>query len=442
MIVDDEKEMCLSLSEILSANGYCSLFYTEPEKALEYLKKETPDLILTDYRMPGIGGLELLQNISEMNRKIPVVMISGFGSVDAVVQAMKYGALNFYEKPLDIETLLQEIAEFFARKKESVSQEKREIYLRSQNPRMQEIFKIIEMAAPTNAPVIITGESGTGKEFIASAIHNLSERKNKPYLKMNCAAIPDNLLESELFGYEQGAFTDARKSKKGKFELANGGSLFFDEIGDMSLNTQSKLLRILQEQEFEKLGGTEVIKTDVRFICATNKNFQNLIDRNLFRSDLYYRISVISIQLPPLRERREDIPALCAYYIDIFNRQYQKNVKALSSAVEAFFLTHCWPGNIRELKNVLERSVIFCQGDYIESSHLPRQYQQDVNSCEEMDNPDRNKLEGLYNSLSRQVIVDALEQSGWSRQKAAETLNIHRKTLYNRMKKYGISLPE
>lgn len=436
LIVDDEIEMCLSLSEVLKSRGIDSVICNDPAKAGEILQRERISLILMDVRMPGIGGLDLLEQISGSYGDIPIIMISGYASVDNVVQAMKIGAQNFLEKPLDLKVLVDEINKYITINKEiEPPADKESVFLMTRNPIMEGVFQVVRRVAPTTAPVIVTGESGTGKEFIAGAIHQLSDRKDKPYIKLNCAAIPDNLLESELFGFEQGAFTDARSSKQGKFELANGGTIFFDEIGDMSLGIQAKLLRVLQEQEFEKLGGTETIQTDVRVICATNKDFKELIAQGKFRADLYYRISVINIQLPALKDRREDIPLLIDHYIKEYNHKYQRKVEKLSPEVESILYSHEWPGNIRELKNVLERSMIFCNCQCISVKDLPLIYQKDT---AEAQNEDHAPLEELYDHLSRQMIQDALDQSDGCKQKAADLLRIHRKTLYNRMKKYGI----
>jgi len=436
LIIDDEIEMCLSLAEVLKSHEIESIICNDPVQAGAILLEQKITLILMDVRMPGIGGLDLLEQISADYKDIPVIMISGYASVDNVVQAMKFGAQNFLEKPLDLKVLINEIQKYISSEKAAQPREENEsVYLNTRNPRMENVFQVVRRVAPTTAPVIITGESGTGKEFIAGAIHQLSDRKDKPYIKLNCAAIPDNLLESELFGFEQGAFTDARSSKQGKFELANGGTIFFDEIGDMSLGIQSKLLRVLQEQEFEKLGGTETIKTDVRVICATNKDFEALIAQGKFRADLYYRISVINIQLPALKDRREDIPLLIDHYIDVYNRKYQRKVEKLSPEVESILYSHDWPGNIRELKNVLERSMIFCNCQCISVKDLPVIYQKNT---AEFQTEEHAPLEDLYDHLSRQMIQDALDQADGCKQKAADILKIHRKTLYNRMKKYGI----
>jgi len=430
LIVDDEIEMCLSLSELLKSNGFKAIYSSNPFDVQKILKNDIIDLIIMDIKMPGIDGINLMKNIKREGHSIPVIIISGYASVNNIVQAMKYGALNFYEKPVNIKSLLQEIKHLF-KVKERINEDFCEYNILTQNKKMLEIKNNIKKAAPTDASVFILGESGTGKELIANAIHYSSKRKDKPFIKINCAAIPDNLLESELFGYEQGAFTDARKDREGKFELANGGTIFFDEIGDMSISTQAKLLRVIQEKEFEKLGGNKNIKLDVRIIAATNKNIEDLISINNFREDLYYRLSIINIEVPPLRERKDDVLLLIKYFIEFFNKIYSKMIESISNEVKEKFIIHNWPGNIRELKNCIERAVIFCEKKQITIEDLPEQYRKS-------NEKENNLFESAYNSISKQMILDALDKSNGIKNKAAKLLNIHRKTLYNKMKKLGI----
>jgi len=433
LIIDDEEEMCLTLSEILGSRNYQTKFTTDPLKVLQLLRETSTDLILMDVRMPELGGISLLKMIRELHPDLGIIMMSGFASTENVVQSMKYGSLNFYEKPLNIPALIMEIGEYLNNHKPVFLPGNEE--LESNSKEMQDIFQIIRTAAPTDAPVIITGESGTGKERIANAVHNHSQRKNGPYVKLNCAAIPDALLESELFGHAQGAFTDARKNRKGKFEIAHGGTLFLDEIGDMSLSTQAKLLRVLQEKEFERLGSNDLIKADFRIIAATNKNIPDMIRKGEFREDLFYRISVINVHLPPLRERKVDLPLLSNSFLKVFNHSYGKMVKGLDEDVVQMFAAHDWPGNIRELKNVIERAVIFCPSDRVCRDDLPSQYRT-MHILQQTTS--EKPLEEIYENLSRKAIIEALNRAGGSKSKAAEFLKIHRKTLYNRMKKYGL----
>jgi len=433
LLVDDELEMCLSLSELLTSEGYSVIYKTDPSETMSILKNEKIDLIIMDIKMPNIMGLDLLKSIKMAKINIPIIMITGYPSVQNAVKAMKYGASNFFVKPPRIDELLFEIGQLLkshSEKKNTTLNYSNKIV--TVNPFMQKIIKTIERAAPTDAPVFITGESGTGKELVANHLHDLSKRSNKSFIKLNCAAIPDTLLESELFGHEKGSFTDAFKQRKGRFELADKGTIFLDEIGDMSLNTQAKILRVLQEQEFERVGGSEIIKTDIRVISATNKDIKKLIDEEKFRKDLYYRLSVITIHLPPLRERKDDIIPLTKHFINYFNDVYCKEIKDISCEVEQFFLKHDWPGNIRELMNCIERAVIFCDNDIIIPDDLPTQY---VDFIEEgsIDN-----YEEAFNNLNKEIILDALMKSNGIKQKAAELLNINRRTLYNRMKKLGL----
>jgi DNA-binding NtrC family response regulator len=316
-------------------------------------------LIIMDVRMPKISGIDLLKSIKERNDRIPIIMISGYTSVESVVLAMKYGALNFYMKPINTAELLREIGRVTQVHRSDAENLDRMIVSRSSE--MTRIQKEISKVAPTDAPVLLAGESGTGKELAASALHDQSKRKDRPFIKVNCASLPETLLESELFGHERGSFTDAVEQRRGKFEIADGGSIFLDEIGDMSLKIQPKLLRVLQDGAIERLGGSETISTDVRIISATNQDIGGLIRENRFREDLFYRLSVVIIHLPPLRERREDIQVLTDHFLTMFNRVYDKRLQSPSPEVAEIFMHHHWPGNVRELRNCLERSCIFAE---------------------------------------------------------------------------------
>ncbi len=434
LIIDDEIGMCRSLSELLESSGFQCLYSTNPHKALLLLKLHNVALLILDVRMPEIGGIDLLKIVKKTYPDLPVIMITGYPSVENAVTAMRYGALNFFRKPISFEDMEKEIITILSshKKRNPDNISSAPPALISLNKAMNEIIEIVKKVAATKASVIITGESGTGKELIAAHLHYKSSRDKKPFIKINCAAIPDNLLESELFGHEEGAFTDAKKMHPGKFEMADGGSLFLDEIGDMNLNTQAKILRVLQEQEFQRLGGHQILKTDIRFIAATNKDIPTLITNSCFREDLYYRLSVINIHIPPLRERIEDIPSLAKYFLDSFNSIYDKDIKGLDSAVSSILSFHSWPGNIRELKNCMERSVIFCDGDIIKQEHLPSQYK----------NLESKFYTHEYGQAraknDKELILNALMQSNGIKHKAAEVLNMHRKTLYNKMKKLGI----
>jgi DNA-binding NtrC family response regulator len=434
LIIDDELEMCLSLAELLESRGYRSRYATGTEAAGNLLSSDIFDLVLLDIRMPDGNGVDFLNTI-QTTRQVPVIMISAFASVENVVKAMKYGAVNFYSKPIDMPALLEEIKKISTGKDGGPGNPDGSPAILTRTPGMGEIFKLMEKAAPTDVPVIITGESGTGKELAANTIHSLSSRQGAPLIKLNCAAIPESLMESELFGHERGAFTDARERRKGKFEQAVGGTIFFDEIGELNTGTQAKLLRVLQEKEFERLGGSETITADVRVLAATNKNLRKMVADGSFREDLYYRLSVITLELPPLRARQEDVPVLTTYFLKMFNRRYGKKIEDIDEKTKRLFSSHDWPGNIRELKNCLERAVIFCEGKQITLSDLPKQYSEAA--------LERNLtgmvLEEATDNLTRELIQDALDRSGGQKQLAAEILNIHRKTLYNKMKKLGMN---
>jgi DNA-binding NtrC family response regulator len=375
LIVDDEEEMCLSLSELLSSQGYHASYAVDSRQVRTLLNSNPIDLIIMDVKMPYMSGLDLLKAVGKDNNPVPVIMITGYPSVENAVRAMRYGALNFYTKPIRIKELLKEVRQLLGTggtRREKVVQDKATID--TKNPRMIKLVENIKKVAPTDVPVILMGESGTGKEHAANILHRFSRRKDKPLIKVNCAAIPDNLLESELFGHEKGAFTDAVYSREGKFEISNGGSIFLDEIGDMSLNTQSKLLRVLEEKKFERLGSNRVLTTDTRVMSATNKDLAELIAEGRFREDLYYRLSVVTIELIPLRERREDIMLLTDFFLSYFNTVYGKSIRSVSEEVKQIFMNHEWPGNVRELMNCVQRAVIFCEGETIEMEDLSSQY--------------------------------------------------------------------
>ncbi len=432
LIVDDEKEVCLSLTEVLQSKGYPTLHEDDPLKVVELLGREKVDLILMDVRMPVLGGIDLLKVIRKTYPLLPVIMISGYASVESAVRAMKYGALNFFAKPVQLPELLQEIhhLERSVRIKRSVFSPDTIV---TGNAKMGEVLNLAEKAAPTEASVLIIGESGTGKELIADLLHHASKRKHNAYIKVNCAAIPDNLLESEMFGHEKGAFTDAQSQQKGKIELADGGTIFFDEIGDMSLQTQAKMLRVLQEKHFTRLGGSVPIRADFRIIAATNKSIGAMITQGTFREDLYYRLSVITLDLPPLRERREDIVPLALHFIGEFNHVYGKNVLGISERVTETLEEHSWPGNVRELKNIIERAVIFCETDLVEPRDLPEQYRIVDRSAAGFE-----AIKEFSTEKARAVIREALRQTNGIKGEAARLLRITRKTLYNRMKKLNL----
>jgi DNA-binding NtrC family response regulator len=437
LIVDDEPEFCISLSELLRETGHTCIYTTNPREAMSILDSKPISLILMDVRMPEIGGLTLLQDIKAGNGEIPIIMITGYPNFQNAVTAMRYGAVNVMRKPVDVRELTEEIRTILGtqdRRKDSRPAISPAQLYNSKSRRMNEVLKNAERVAKTSAPVMVLGESGTGKELVASLLHQKGRRAKKPFMKINCAAIPETLLESELFGYEKGAFTDAKESKRGKIELADAGTLFLDEIGDMSLGLQAKMLRVLQDQEFERVGGTEVIRTDARFIAATNKDITSLLEEKSFREDLFYRISVVTLEVPPLRHRMEDIPVLVEFFLDYYNQLYGKEITGVTAEVDKAFQAHDWPGNIRELKNTIERAVIFCDKSTIDTSHLPSQY-----GCSDAGYTfTYDDYQNASKEFDREIILDALSRSDGSKAKAAKMLKIHRKTLYNKMKKLGM----
>ena len=431
LIVDDEAELCRSLARILNVSGYDACFTVDPLEVENLLGREQPDLLIMDVRMPHRGGLQLLEQLRSQGCGLPVLMISGFASPENIVQAMRIGATNFYVKPLKIPDLLEEIA-VLARSshRRSTVREKR---LMTRDPRMRTVLGLIEKVAATDVPVVISGESGTGKELVATALHRLSRRQSGPLIKVNCAAIPDLLLESELFGHEKGAYTDAKTPRIGKFEEAQDGTIFLDEIGELTPRTQAKLLRVLQEHQFERLGSNTVRNLNTRFVAATNRDFDAMMRDGSFRSDLYYRLSVVKIELPPLRERREDILFLADQFRMEFNELYHKAIQGFSYEVEQVFLAHDWPGNVRELRNCLERAAIFTDGPIITADSLPLHYDE---VCRQTTQDYRELLE----NVNREKILEALDKAGGNKSAAANLLSITRRTLYNKLKVLGIPL--
>jgi two-component system nitrogen regulation response regulator NtrX len=377
LIVDDERAIQRALRGVLEDEGYRVSVAGSAQEAVAQLQDETPDLVFLDIWMPGADGLEALAEFKRIRPETAVVMISGHGTIETAVKATKLGAYDFIEKPLSLEKIL--LAATRALDHGRLERENRD--LREQLARGQQIVgrsRLIEelrqqigIAAPTNGRVLIHGENGAGKELVARAIHTQSARREGPFVEVNCAAIPEELIESELFGHERGAFTGAVSRRRGKFELADGGTLFLDEVGDMSVKTQAKVLRALEEQAFERVGGKDTLRVDVRVLAASNQNLPDLITQGRFREDLYYRLAVIPIEVPPLRQRTEDIPLLVEYFIRLFSGENAKRPKTISVEALAYFLSYDWPGNVRELRNMVERLVIMTPGDVIGPDALP-----------------------------------------------------------------------
>ena len=382
LIVDDESSARYGMKRVFEKDGYNLIEAEDGITALDKIKSQQPDLVFLDINMPDMDGISVLKQIKNLDRVPLVIMITAYGSEKIAVEAMKAGAYDYITKPYEID----ELRLITRNALEKIALERENIRLRSEiqkaegfgdiigkSKKMQDVYSLIEKVSPAKVTVLIQGESGTGKELVAREIHRLSERVDKPFVTMNCAALPENLTESELFGHEKGAFTGAHQRRKGKFELANNGTLFLDEIGDMSLNTQSKVLRVLQEETFERLGGTESIKVDVRLLSATNKDLLDECKKNNFREDLYYRLKVVDISLPPLRDRKEDIPLLVKYFLEMFSKKYSKNLQEISSDALRVLMEYNWPGNVRELKNAIERSVVLTEKEMLEIHHLPNE---------------------------------------------------------------------
>lgn len=442
LIADDEKNMRWILEKNLKDEGFNVIEAADGEEAFELFLDQEPDMAILDYRMPGIDGMEVLKRIKTINEKVPVIMITAHGSTDAAVEAMKLGAIDYISKPFDIEELKMTI-----KKALNIEELNKTIdYLKTQvvdaydkkiignSKKMQDIFDVIGRVADTPATVLVTGESGTGKELIANAIHNKSSRRDKPYIKVNCGAIPDTLIESELFGYEKGAFTGAQNRKVGRFDRAQGGTLFLDEIGELSLPLQVKILRVLQEREFERVGGTEVIKADVRIVAATNRDLDKMVQEGKFREDLLYRLKIIPIQIPALRERKEDIPLLVDFFIHKYSSEMNKGCVVIEKDALEILTHYDFPGNIRELENIIERLVILSVDGKIAASILPKEVVKGAYSRKDVFilPPEGISLEEVEESLVRQ----ALDMAKGNQTQAAKLLGISRHALIYRMEKF------
>ncbi len=467
LVADDEQNLRRVLTALLRREGHEVVQAASGLEAIEKLAEV--DVVITDLRMPGADGMEVLRTASAKYPHVPVIMITAYGSVGQAVEAIKAGAFDYIEKPFEQDSIRvivdkaigQAAANRLAPQPTLYSTpdpESRGKYgLVGNSVEMQSIFAVIERVADTPSTVLITGESGTGKELVAKALHEHSSRKNDPFIKINCAAIPKTLMESELFGYEKGAFTGAVSSKPGRFELADGGTLFLDEIGEIPVEMQVKLLRAIQESEFERVGGLKTIKVDVRLITATNRDLEQEVGRGNFREDLFYRLNVVPLQIPPLRRRQGDIPMLVTHIIKKFNERLKKAITGVSDEALATLESHGWPGNIRELENVLERTILFTKGERIERADLqlvssgadPSNQSQPMLSgtvADDLDGDDATELSGSLKEavraetarVERELIVKALEETGGNVTQAARLLKISRKSLQMKMKEFGL----
>ena len=453
LVVDDEVKIRESFSDILGLEDFEVHTAQNGEVAIGMIDEDYYDVAFIDLNMPKVDGMAVLKYVVEQSPDTIGIILTGYATIRNAVEAMKAGAFDYLAKPVKMEEVLLVInraLEFRDIKRENLAlknQLKKKYKFENfigDSPQMHNVFRIIEKVADTDSTVLILGESGTGKELVARAIHYNSMRRDKALIPVNCGAIPEDLLESELFGHEKGAFTNAIRTRIGRFEMSNGGTIFLDEIAEMSPHLQVKLLRILQEQEFERLGGTKTIKCDIRVIAATNKDLDKLVQENKFREDLYYRLRVIPIEIPPLRERRSDIPLLIHHFLELNSTSRGKKTKSMSKDVVNAFMDYDWPGNVRELENIIERMVILSEGNEITVQDIPDKIIQKHTSEEisPMMIPDDGfSLNNAINEYERLLIIRALEKADWVKNRAAKLLNMNRTTLVEKIKKQGIEKP-
>ncbi|MBW7848110.1 MAG: sigma-54-dependent Fis family transcriptional regulator [Bacteroidales bacterium] len=461
LIVDDEENVRYSFKKFFRDGQTTIAEAKNGNEAINLLKKGEFDLVLMDIEMPGLSGLEAIQHIKKMHPNLPVIIMTAFGTTERVIAAMKYGAFEYIEKPFDLDRLKEIVKEALSTKYLSANEappasETKNIESHNKiigaSTEMKEVFKMIGRVAASDVSVLISGESGTGKELVAKALHRFSDRSEKPFVAINCAAIPDNLLESELFGYEKGAFTDAGQSKAGKFEQADGGTLFLDEVADMSLTLQAKLLRVLQEGTFERLGSNKTIKSNVRIISASNKNLDEAIADGKFREDLYYRLKVITITIPPLRMRKDDIPLLASHFLNLYTKSLKRPPTILpEESIEILEKQH-WPGNVRQLENLIKRAILFSKNNVItpevlenelssgssEEIRLPRKALPIL--PENLDEYDGHLYKFVIEQTEKELIQRTLQHTKGNQSRASKLLGISRAMLYERIDKFGIEV--
>jgi DNA-binding NtrC family response regulator len=450
LVVDDDLGLLQSLKEILEAEGYGVATAADGEQGLLLIKEQNFDLVLSDLSMPGLDGMELLKYLQREQPECPCIIITGYGTITNAVTAMRQGAYDYFTKPVDATELRLVVARALEhrRLKWENLHLKKQLHRRfgfanmvGNSDPMIRVFELIRKVADSDSNVLILGESGTGKELIAHAIHYNSPRAEGPLIPVNCAAIPEELLESELFGHERGAFTHAVRTRIGRFEQADGGTIFLDEISEMSPGLQVKILRVLQNHSFERIGGIKTIRVDIRVIAATNRNLEELVSQNKFREDLFYRLNVIPIRVPPLRERETDIPLLLQHFLEFFSRTKKKPLRRLSPTVLELLCQYPWPGNVRELENLMERLVILTEGEVVEVTDLPEKFQRLILPPQEK--PEDFPARGIHfndavQSFERNLILKALRQSNWVKSQAAQLLHLNRTTLLEKMKKQNI----
>lgn len=460
LIVDDEKNVISSFKKILTQEGYEIFTASNAEEGLSVFENNPINLVIMDIRMPKITGLEAFSKFKEIEPKTPIIIMTAYGTTETAIEAMRLGAYDYVIKPFEIphmKDMIRKALEAGHIMKTEVTYEPKEEFkgdrIIGSSSKMQEIYKIIGQVASSDVTVILRGESGTGKELVARAIYSYSKRKDKPFLVINSAAIPETLLESELFGYEKGAFTDARERRIGKLEQCNGGTVFLDEIGDMPASTQAKILRVLEDKSFERLGGNKTIKVDVRLVAATNRNLETLIKEEKFREDLYYRLNVVTINIPPLRERKEDISALVEYFFNKYNKELNKNITSFSAEALKILQRYDWPGNVRELENVIKKAMLFSKGNIILPEHIfitdaivSRSKDLMTQLRDLLEQVTKQSLQKQSTSLYKDIIeeiektlfIEVLKQTQGNQSQAAKLLGISRPTLKEKIEKLGL----
>jgi DNA-binding NtrC family response regulator len=441
LVVDDEANARTALAELLRDEGYEVETAADAFKALGKYESFSPHVVVTDLKMPGMDGIELVKKIRAQDESTGLIVMTAFGAVSSAIEAMRAGAAEYLTKPVNFEELLVVLGKVL--EAQELRREARQLRARvrdrvapgnivGNSPPMQRVFEVVDQVAPSRATVLITGESGTGKELVANAIHQRSPRANGPFIKLHCAALAESLLESELFGHEKGSFTGAMARKDGRFSLADGGTLFLDEIGEISPSIQVKLLRFLQEHEFERVGGTQTLRVDVRVIAATNRKLEEEVAKGRFREDLYYRLNVVSLEMPPLRDRRTDIPMLAKFFLDRYAKENNKPIEMFAPATLELMMTYDWPGNVRELENAIERAVVLASGSSIEPNHLPPNVRPKITPQGMPPIPGSTLAE-----LERYAILETLKATGGSTSKAADMLGISVRTIQYRLHQYN-----
>ncbi|HQI95300.1 MAG TPA: sigma-54 dependent transcriptional regulator [Syntrophorhabdus sp.] len=441
LIVEDEETQRSLLSGLLQKEGYTVEEAGNGANAIDLFRTKTIDLVLLDFKLPDMDGLAILKGVKEINPEVEIIMITAYGSIENAVNALKAGASEYLTKPIDLDDLLFKIKKIENKKhlvhENRVLKEALKDRLKSEDfiytsEKMGEVVSLITRIAKTDSTCIIEGESGVGKEVVFNLVHQLSSRRNQPLVKVNCAAIPETLLESELFGYEKGAFTGAFQRKIGKFELANKGTIFLDEIGDLTPLLQAKLLRVIQEKELERLGGLHPVKIDVRLIVATNRNLEEEVKKGNFREDLYYRLNVVKIVVPPLRERKEDIPLLMDFFVKKYATRYKKNIAGFTRESRDQLIKYDYPGNVRELENMIERAIVLARGDHITLEDIPHLSESNIVQAE-------GGIKETVGVVEKQMIMEALIKADWVQTRAAGFLGISERMLRYKMKKYAIT---